>query len=59
MLAVAERVPWVASLAEGSVVDAQAAAALGQAEDSARLLARATRLAERHGLAHLIAPARL
>ncbi len=50
MLAVAKRVPWVAPLAYGSLVDARAAAAIGQPDVAIRLLARAAELADRHGL---------
>ena len=53
MLAVAERVPWVSSLAEGSLVDAQAALALGRADEADRLRRRAADLADRHGLAQV------
>jgi tetratricopeptide (TPR) repeat protein len=59
MLAVAERVPWVGPLAEGSLVDARAAAALGRADEAARLLDRARTVAERFGLAHTAGAARL
>lgn len=58
MLAVADRVPWVASLAEGSLVAARIAAALGDGDEAARLLARAGDLAAQHGLVSLAAGAR-
>jgi DNA-binding SARP family transcriptional activator/tetratricopeptide (TPR) repeat protein len=58
MLGVAERVPWVSSLAEGSLVDARAALALGRTEEAERLLVRAADLAGRYGLAQVAASAR-
>jgi DNA-binding SARP family transcriptional activator/tetratricopeptide (TPR) repeat protein len=58
MLAVAERVPWVGPLAEGSLVDARAAAALGRAEEAERLLGRARTVAGRYGLTHTADAAR-
>jgi DNA-binding SARP family transcriptional activator/tetratricopeptide (TPR) repeat protein len=53
MLAVARRVPWVGPLAEGCLVDASAAAALGQADEARSLLAQAEEIAVRHGLVHV------
>ncbi len=53
MLAAAKRARWVAPLAEGSVVDGVAAAALGQVDESRALLADAAELARRYGLRHV------
>jgi len=58
VLAVAGRVPWVGALAEGSLVDARAAAALGQPDEARRLLDRALDVAVRHGLVHSAEAAR-
>lgn len=59
MLAVAERVPWVASLAEGSLVQARIAHALGRPDERVQQLARAVDLGERHGLTHIVSAAAL
>jgi DNA-binding SARP family transcriptional activator/tetratricopeptide (TPR) repeat protein len=50
LIAAADRVPWVAALAEASLIDGQAALALGQVGDADPLLRRAADLAIRHGL---------
>jgi tetratricopeptide (TPR) repeat protein len=51
LLAAAERVPWVGPLAAASLVDGQAAQALGRPDEAAALLRRAAALARQHGLA--------
>jgi hypothetical protein len=53
LIAAARRVPWVAPLAEGFLVDGLAAEALGRADEARRLLIRAVELAQRHGLPHV------
>jgi hypothetical protein len=50
MLAAADRVPWVAPLADGCLVDGQAALMLSQAEQAYALLRRAAELAGRFQL---------
>jgi tetratricopeptide (TPR) repeat protein len=50
LIAAAERVPWVAALAEASLIDGQAALALDHAKQADPLLRRAADLAIRHGL---------
>lgn len=50
LLAVASRAPWLPVLAEASVIDAAAMAALGQRADARSALDHAIRLAERHGM---------
>jgi DNA-binding SARP family transcriptional activator len=58
LLAAAERVPWVPTLAEGSLVDGRAALALGRPDEADRLFDRAADLAGRHGLAQVAAAVR-
>jgi DNA-binding SARP family transcriptional activator/tetratricopeptide (TPR) repeat protein len=53
MLAAAHRVPWVAPLAEGSLVDGLAAGVLGRAGEARVLLVRAAELAQRHHLPYV------
>jgi len=53
MLAAARRVPWVAPLAEGSLVDGLAARALGNTAEAHDLLRTAAELGGRHQLAYV------
>jgi hypothetical protein len=53
MLAAARRVPWVAPLAEGSLVDGLAAGALGRTDEAHVLLAHAAELAQRYHLPYV------
>jgi DNA-binding SARP family transcriptional activator len=50
MLAAAARIPWVAPLADGSLVDGRAAARLGLDAEARGLFVRAAELASRYGL---------
>lgn len=50
LLAAAARVPWVGGLAAASLVDGQAARALGRDDEAAELLHRAHDLARRHDM---------
>jgi tetratricopeptide (TPR) repeat protein len=54
MLVVAQRIPWVSPLAEGSLVDARAAAALGLVEEARGLYQRAGEVAGRHRLERVV-----
>jgi len=54
LLAVAEREPWIPSLAAALAADGRALARLGQHEQARAELGRATRLAGQHGLAHVL-----
>ena len=53
LLAVAERVPWTATLAAGLVLDGRALVRLGDREQASAELHRAERLAREHGLPHV------
>ncbi len=53
MLVVAQRVPWVAALAQGSLVDAVAASRLGLDDEARSLMQVAADLARRFGLARV------
>ena len=57
LLTAAARIPWVASLAAASVIDAQAALAQDRPAEAAPLLRRAASLASRHGLPAIAAQA--
>ena len=57
LLAAAARVPWVAPLADASLVDGQAALALGLNGEAATLLARAAALARRYDLPRIASEA--
>ena len=50
LLTAAARVPWVAPLADASLVDGRAALALGLVSEAATSLRRAAELGRRHGL---------
>ncbi|HTW21881.1 MAG TPA: AAA family ATPase [Mycobacteriales bacterium] len=54
LLAAAERVPWVATVAEASLVAGRAAARLGRVKEAGQLLQRARDLGERHGLPRVV-----
>ena len=54
LLAVAERVPWTATLAATLVVDGRALVRLGQADQARAQLLRAEHLAREHGLPHVL-----
>jgi len=58
LLAVARRVPWVATLAAALVLDGRALTRLGEREPAAASLRDAERLAGEHGLAHVRQEAR-
>ncbi|MDX6521335.1 MAG: hypothetical protein QOF08_1940 [Gaiellales bacterium] len=57
MLDAAARVPWVAPLADGCLVDGQCAAVLGSAEEARALLTRAAELAAEFRLPRIAAAA--
>jgi tetratricopeptide (TPR) repeat protein len=57
MLAAAARVPWVAQLADGSLVDGQCAAVLGALDEARALLTRAAELATQFRLPRIAAAA--
>jgi len=54
LLAVARRVPWVATLATALVVDGRALIQLGERESATASLRDAARLAREHGLPHVL-----
>jgi DNA-binding SARP family transcriptional activator/tetratricopeptide (TPR) repeat protein len=58
LLAVARRVPWVATLAAALVLDGRALIRLGEREPAAASLRDAVRLAREHGLPHVLQDAR-
>jgi DNA-binding SARP family transcriptional activator len=58
LLAVAERVPWIATLAATLVVDGLALIRVGQHQQASAQLARAENLAREHGLPHVLREAR-
>lgn len=58
LLAVARRVPWMATLAAALVLDGRALSQLGERESGAASLRDAARLADEHGLAHVRLEAR-
>jgi DNA-binding SARP family transcriptional activator/tetratricopeptide (TPR) repeat protein len=58
MLAAARRVPWVAPLAHGSLLDGRAAARLAEPELARARFEQAAQVAARHGLVRLAAEAR-
>jgi hypothetical protein len=57
LLRAAARVPWVAPLAGASLVDGQAALALGRGAEATALLRRAAELGGRHGLPRIASEA--
>jgi DNA-binding SARP family transcriptional activator len=57
LLAVAERVPWTATLAAGLVADGRALGRLGETAQARSALRRASELAGEHGLPHIYADA--
>jgi hypothetical protein len=57
LLAVAERVPWTATLAAGLVADGCALGRLGERAQARSALRRASELAGKHGLPHIYADA--
>jgi hypothetical protein len=58
LLAVAERVPWTATLAAGLVADGRALGRLGERAQARSALRRASELAGAHGLPHIYTDAR-
>ena len=58
LLAVAERAPWMPTLAATLVVDGRARARLGEHEPAMTQLVRAKKLAATHGLPHVLNDAR-
>jgi DNA-binding SARP family transcriptional activator/tetratricopeptide (TPR) repeat protein len=58
LLAVAQRAPWIATLAAGLVLDGRALIRLGDTERAGTELRRAARLAAAHGLPHVRRDAR-
>ena len=58
LLAVARRVPWVATLAAALAVDGSALIKLGDREPAASELRQAVQLAREHGLPHVLREAR-
>jgi DNA-binding SARP family transcriptional activator/tetratricopeptide (TPR) repeat protein len=54
LLAVARRVPWIATLAAALAVDGRALIKLGEREQAARQLRQAAQLAREHGLPHVL-----
>jgi tetratricopeptide (TPR) repeat protein len=58
LLAVARRVPWMATLAAALVVDGRALIQLGEPESAAATLRDAARLADEHEMAHVRQEAR-
>jgi tetratricopeptide (TPR) repeat protein len=59
LLAVAERVPWIATLAATLVVDGRALLLMGKDDQARAYLLRAEQLAGEHGLPHVLHEARL
>ena len=57
LLAVARRVPWIATLAAALAIDGQALVSLGHAEAAQDALRTSAELASRHGLPHVLAEA--
>jgi tetratricopeptide (TPR) repeat protein len=57
LLAVAQRVPWIPTLAAALAVDGQALIRLDQAEAAQKALRTSAELASRHGLPHILAEA--
>ncbi|HYB48352.1 MAG TPA: hypothetical protein VED20_13505, partial [Streptosporangiaceae bacterium] len=58
LLAVAERVPWIATLAATLAVDGRALLRMGEDDQARAHLLRAGRLAGQHGLLHVLHEAR-
>jgi DNA-binding SARP family transcriptional activator len=58
LLAVAERVPWIATLAAALAVDGRALLRMGEDDQARAHLLRAELLASRHGLPHVLHEAR-
>jgi DNA-binding SARP family transcriptional activator/tetratricopeptide (TPR) repeat protein len=58
LLAVAQRVPWIATLAAALAVDGRALIKLGDRESATMELRRAAQLAREHGLPHVLREAR-
>ncbi len=58
LLAVAQRVPWIATLAATLAEDGRALIKLGDRESAAAQLRRAAQLAREHGLPHVLREAR-
>jgi DNA-binding SARP family transcriptional activator len=58
LLAVADRVPWIATLAATLVVDGLTLIRLGQDQQASAQLLRAENLAGKHGLPHILREAR-
>ena len=58
LLAVARRVPWIATLAAALAVDGCALIKLGNREPAASELRQAAQLAQEHGLPHVLREAR-
>jgi hypothetical protein len=58
LVSVAERVPWIPTLAGTLVVDALALLRLGQDQQAGAQLRRAENLARQHGLPHVLREAR-
>ena len=58
LLAVARRVPWIATLAAALAVDGRALVKLGDRETAASELRQAAQLAREHGLPHVLREAR-
>ena len=58
LLALAERVPWIATLAATLAVDGRALLRMGDEDQARAHLLRAERLAQEHGLPHILHEAR-
>jgi DNA-binding SARP family transcriptional activator/tetratricopeptide (TPR) repeat protein len=58
LLALAQRVPWIATLAAALAVDGRALIELGEREPAASELRQAAQLAREHGLPHVLREAR-
>ena len=58
LLAVAQRTPWIATLAAALAVDGRALIKLGERESAATMLRRAAELAREHGLPHVLREAK-